>query len=92
MWALEEKRGLRLRRKSRPVQLTSGPIRFGPPFPSPGGRQVYSVGVLRRGELVRYDSASRRFVPFLGGISADQVDCSRDGRWIAYVSYPEGTL
>ena len=91
LWAVEEKRGLRLR-QGRPVQLTSGPIRFGPPFPIPDGKQLYSVGQFRRGELMRYDGASRRFVPFLGGISADQVDCSRDGQWVAYVAYPEGTL
>ena len=31
-------------------------------------------------------------MPYLGGISADFVDFSRDGQWITYVTYPEGTL
>ena len=35
---------------------------------------------------------SGKFLPYLGGISACYVDFSRDGQWIAYVSYPEGTL
>jgi len=32
------------------------------------------------------------FVPHLNGIPACYLDFSRDGKWIAYVSYPEGTL
>ena len=31
-------------------------------------------------------------MPFLGGISAEFLDFSKDGQWVAYVSYPEGTL
>jgi len=42
--------------------------------------------------LVRYDVKSREFVPYLGGISAGDVDFSRDGKWVTYVLYPEGTL
>src|SRR5712664_3755684 len=29
---------------------------------------------------------------FLSGISADSVSFSRDGQWLAYVSFPDGTL
>ena len=35
---------------------------------------------------------SADFSPFLSGISADSVTYSRDGQWVAYVSYPDGTL
>jgi Tol biopolymer transport system component len=35
---------------------------------------------------------SGKFEPFLGGISADNVSFSKDGQWVAYVSYPEGTV
>jgi Tol biopolymer transport system component len=45
-----------------------------------------------RGELVRYDSQIRQFVPFLSGLSGGDVNFSRDGKWVAYVSYPERTL
>ena len=31
-------------------------------------------------------------MPFLDGLSARHVEFSRDGRWIAYVLHPEGTL
>jgi Tol biopolymer transport system component len=45
-----------------------------------------------RGELSRFDSKTKRFQPFLGGISAQGVVFSKDGKSIAYVSYPEGVL
>jgi Tol biopolymer transport system component len=50
------------------------------------------VGAIARGELARYDAKSAEFVPFLSGISADSVSFSKDGQWVAYVSFPEGTL
>ena len=49
-------------------------------------------GFQARGELIRYDAQRRGFVPFLSGISASDLRFSRDGEWVAYVSYPEGTL
>jgi Tol biopolymer transport system component len=45
-----------------------------------------------RGELSRFDSKTKRFQPFLGGISVQGVAFSKDGKSIAYVSYPEGVL
>ena len=56
------------------------------------GKKLFVVGALARGELTRYDGKSRQFVPFLSGISADSVSFSKDGKWAAYVAYPEGTL
>lgn len=41
---------------------------------------------------MRYDSKSRQFVPFLSGISAVEPTFSRDGKWVAYASYPDGNL
>jgi Tol biopolymer transport system component len=35
---------------------------------------------------------SGKFEPFLGGISAVEVSFSKDGQWVAYVSYPDGTV
>jgi hypothetical protein len=32
------------------------------------------------------------FLPFLGGITADFVEFSRDGQWVLYVAFPDGTL
>jgi len=39
-----------------------------------------------------YDAASRHFVPYLPGLSATDLDFSRDGQWMTYVAYPSGTL
>jgi Tol biopolymer transport system component len=75
-----------------PVQLTTGPLQFNSPLVSKDGKKLFVVGIQRRAELVRYDEKSGDFVPFLGGISAGDVDFSRDGHWITYVSYPEETL
>jgi Tol biopolymer transport system component len=45
-----------------------------------------------RDELDWFDRKSHQFRPFLPGISAHDVDFSRDGRWIAYIREPENTL
>jgi Tol biopolymer transport system component len=77
---------------SEPVQLTSGPLIFSSPVPSKDGKKLFVVGALPRGELTRYDTRSAQFVPFLSGISAHSVSFSKDGQWVAYVSFPEGAL
>jgi len=48
--------------------------------------------VQRLGELMCFNKASGRFLPYLNGISADQVAFSRDAQSVAYVSYAGGTL
>jgi Tol biopolymer transport system component len=75
-----------------PVQLTTGPLQFYNPLPSKDGHKLFVVGLQQRAELVRYDAKSGEFVPFLDGISAGNVDVSRDGQWVTYVSYPDYTL
>ena len=89
IWAIREKPGLFGKQRPTPVQLTSGPLNFQGPQPSNDGRKLFAIGVQRRGELVRYDTRSKQFVPYLSGISADAVDFSRDGQWVTYVAVPE---
>jgi Tol biopolymer transport system component len=72
--------------------LPAGPIHYYRPLPSSDGTQIFAVGLQFGGELLRYDLGRRNFAPFLGGRSADQLNFSRDGQWVAYVGYPEGTL
>ena len=74
------------------TQLTTGPMTMVAPVPSPDGQKIFSVAVQQRGQLVRYDQRSRQFVPILSGVSADGVDFSRDGQWVTYALFPEGTL
>ena len=90
--ALRESHGLFRGTRSEPVQLTAGPMHFWGPSPSVDGKRLFVVGQQPRGELMRYDSASRQFVTFLSGISAEGLDFSRDGKWVAYVTFPEGVL
>jgi len=75
-----------------PVQLTTGPLQYVDPLPSKDGKKLFVVGIQQRAELVRYDSKSGEFIPYLGGISAGEVEFSRDGQWVSYVSYPDNTL
>jgi Tol biopolymer transport system component/DNA-binding winged helix-turn-helix (wHTH) protein len=92
IWALRESPGFFYRRPSAPFQLTTGPMSLGSPVPSLDGRRLFAHGLLSRGELVRYESRSRQFAPLLSGISAGELDFSRDGKWVTYVSYPGRTL
>ena len=92
IWALRESTGLFRKGNGEPVQLTTGPMDFRSPVSSVDGRRLFVIGEQRRGELVRFESKSGQFVPYLGGISAEDVDVSKDGEWVTYVSYPESVL
>jgi eukaryotic-like serine/threonine-protein kinase len=92
VWILPEKSGFWRKVSREPLQLTTGPLQFSHVIPSKDGKKLFVVGVQRRAELVRYEAKSGHFVPYLGGISAGDVDFSRDGQWVTYVLYPEGTL
>ncbi|HXM94195.1 MAG TPA: protein kinase [Candidatus Dormibacteraeota bacterium] len=92
LWALREPAGLFHSTSSKPLQLTSGPMSITFAVPSPDGRKLFADGYVPRGELVVYDSKSHQFLPFLSGISAGELDFSRDGKWIVYVSYPDRSL
>ena len=77
---------------STPARLTSGPLSFDDPGPSPDGKRLFAWGRIDRGELLRYDARTGRFHKHLGGASVYYVDASADGRWLTWVSYPEGAL
>jgi len=77
---------------SRPLQLTTGPPNFYMGAPTLDGKKLIVTSAEPRAELVRYDEAAGQYIPFLGGISAGDVEPSRDARSVVYVRYPEGTL
>jgi serine/threonine protein kinase/Tol biopolymer transport system component len=91
LWYLPMERGW-LRRASKPMRLTAGPLSYFDPMPSRDGKQIYALGTKQRGELVRYDMKSKQFVPILQGVSATNPTFSKDGNWVAYLSYPDRTL
>ena len=92
IWAVDERRGTMRPRIAEPLLLASEPMLWGHLVPSRDGKKIFARGVSLRGELVRYDPASKRLEPYLGGISAEMPDFSRDGRYVAYVSFPDGIL
>jgi eukaryotic-like serine/threonine-protein kinase len=92
IWALPDRRGFFRQSAGKPIRLTDSPLSLSSPVPSKDGKKLFVVGRTLRGELVRRDSRSGRFTPFLSGSSVEDVSFSKDGQWIAYVSYPEGVL
>ena len=92
LWALEERSSFLRRRNPEPSQLTTGPILMYAAVSSRDGRRLYAIGGAPLGELVRYDSTSRQFQPYLPGVNAIQLNYSRDGQWVTYMSYPDGKL
>jgi Tol biopolymer transport system component/DNA-binding winged helix-turn-helix (wHTH) protein len=92
IWFLPHGRVIGSSLPARPVQLTFGPTVWDRPIPSADGRKIFASGRTRRGELVRFDTKSGQFKPFLAGISAEFVVFSGDDKSVAYVSYPEGIL
>lgn len=91
IWALAKSAGW-FESAPMPIPLTSSPLSLSSPLPSKDGKKLFVVGQTYRGELTRYDAKSKQFVRFLGGISAEFVAFSKDGQWVAYVSYRDGTL
>ena len=77
---------------SKPIQLTAGPLNFQNPLLSTDGKKIFAIGESDRAEVIRYDSRSKQFVPYFSGISAEGLAFSRDGQWVTYTSYPDGTL
>jgi WD40 repeat protein len=92
LWAIRERRSWFLPLDHKATRLTNGALEFINPITSADGKRVFALGIEHDAELVRYDSKSRDFVPYLGGISAGRVDFSRDGKWITYIKHPERTL
>ena len=92
LWTMREKGDPWRKTSHAPVQLTVGEGNSQAPLPSKDSQKVFFLGVTRHGELVRYDPKTRRFAPYLSGLSAEGVAFSRDGKKVAYVTFPEGIL
>ena len=91
IWELPGSGGL-FRKKPKPVQLTSSPMQLQSPLPSRDGKKLFVVGMTFRGELTSFDAKSGKSSLFMGGISADCIEASRDGKQVVYISYPQGDL
>jgi serine/threonine protein kinase/Tol biopolymer transport system component len=91
IWAIREATAS-FHRRSPPVQLTTGPLNAALAGISPDGKRLFAGTWSIQSELVRYDMHAHQFTPFLGGIPASELDFSRDGKWVAYVSSIGSTL
>ena len=80
------------KRYEKPVRLTEGAISFSRPVPAADSKKLWTLGLNIRGAVVKYEPTSDKYVPFLSGISASDLDFSADRQWVTYVSIPEGTL
>jgi len=93
VWALPELKAFPWsKHDNEPVRLTSGPFEFWWPVAGKDQKEIFAIAWNHRAEVIRYDSRSHEFVPYLAGISAEGVAFSPDRQWIAYTSYPDGTL
>jgi len=92
VWAVREAKAFFHRTSPDPVQLTAGAVDYDSPIPSKDGKKLYVTAGQPRGELERFDARSKAFLPYLGGISAQDLAYSKDGQWVAYVTFPDGVL
>ena len=92
VWILREKAGRFQRTERGPFQLTTGPLAAAWPVPSTDGKHLYVGSVQFRYEFLRYDLKSGQLVPAFGGLSGTNLEFSKDGKWVAYVSVPDGSL
>jgi len=89
LWALS---GSGTDAHEEPVALTSGPTSFGNPSPSRGSENIWAIGVQPKVEVVKYEAGKKKYVPVIAGLSATDLEYSADGKWVAYVAIPQGTL
>ena len=87
LWALNE-----ANTTAGPAQITDGPMSFGYASPSGDNSKLWAIGVQPHVQVVKYEAAKKRYVPLINGLSATDVNFSDDGKWISYVSVPEGAL
>jgi Tol biopolymer transport system component len=91
IWALPLVRGI-FHHRSDPIQLTAGPLVYSAPFRNRDGKGMFAVGWTTRAELVRFDVKPHQFVTVLPGVSATEPSFSADGKWMAYLAFPDMTI
>ena len=79
-------RGMPWTRGAESVSLATPPSLISPRI-TPDGRHIVAVQWRQLGQLQRFDGKTKTFLPFLGGMSAVEVEFSPDEQWVAGVSY-----
>ena len=76
-----------------PVRLTWGPLQFVTSFEDPANPlAAYAVGYTLQAALMKLSRKTNVWESFLGGLPAECIEFSPDGKWIVYVSWPDGGL
>jgi eukaryotic-like serine/threonine-protein kinase len=91
LWAIREGGAWWHKVSHAPVRLTQGVMGAYSPLAGKDNK-IYFAGVMPRGELTHYDPKIRSLSPFLGGISASGLNFSKDGKHLAFMSYPDYVL
>jgi WD40 repeat protein len=92
LWAMRMGSSLFHQTSPELFQLTTGPIHFFNQILSTDEKAIFTTSTRKQGELLRYEKKTGRLLPYLRGLSAESVSFSRDGKWIAYVKFPQGEL
>ena len=91
-WLIREKNGWLPRGPIPPARLYMNPDWISEPRFNVDGSKIFFVEYQERRELVRYDTARKLFVPYLGGIPARHLSFSPDRQWVSYKSDVDGSL
>jgi Tol biopolymer transport system component len=92
IWALRENSAWYRRNDRGPFQLTTAAAATTWPLPSANGKRLFVDSHQERNEFLRYDLKSGRTTNELSGISGTNLEYSKDGKWIVWVSVPDGSL
>ncbi len=90
LWAMSESKTDE--NGASPIPLTGGPMSFGNPSVSHDGKNIWAIGVQPSVNVVKYEPRRKKYVEVIPGLSATDLEYSEDGKWVAYVSIPDGTL
>ena len=74
------------------TRLNTGLMSISAVAPAANGKSIFAIGTQGRVEILHYDLRSGSLTPYLVGVSADGLAFSRQGDWVAYTTFPEGTL
>ncbi len=91
IWALREKAGLHWGRRE-PVPITTGTMEEVAPVFGADGKRLFINGFQNRREFLRYDLQNGQLVPEYIGVSGSELEYSKDGKWVTYVSILDRTL
>ncbi len=79
-------------KKPAPVRLTGNQIDILAMAPTPDSKTLFVLGRMDQGMMQVFDTHTRKFVPYLDGLSARDFVISPDSQWMVYAEYPRGDL